>query len=90
MVTPNYNYSPITDHDSLVEISPCRLFSPGAPVDNQTDRDQEERAASDLRFVEPNVGSAGRWNQGDDHGQERDRQAADTHDQGAGRAAWDD
>jgi hypothetical protein len=66
------------------------LPSLGAPVDEETNQDQEDRAAGDLRFVKPNVGGAWRRNHGDDHGQERNRQPADTNDQSAGRAAGDD
>ena len=70
-------------------IRSCQLFSPSTPVNQQTDQNQKKRATGDLRFVKPDVGSAGRRNQGDDHGQERNRQATDTHDQGSGRASWD-
>jgi hypothetical protein len=60
---------------------------PSPPIDKETYQDQEERAAGHLRFVNPNVGRARRWNYGYEHGEEGDGQAANTSDQSAGRAA---
>ena len=51
-----------------------------APVNKQAGNHQEKRAASYLRFVNPNIGSARRRNQGDDHGKERDGKAAEPDD----------
>ena len=58
-----------------------------APVNKQAGNHQKKRAASHLGFVNPNIGSARRRNQGNDHGKERDGEATEPDDKRPFRAA---